>query len=115
MDRTTLFFCGIQLFGVFIASVAQVLLKKAALKHHQKLIYEYINFYVVIAYLMLFVTTFLSIYAYRGLPLSFAVVLGSSSYIFVTFWGVVIFHERLGLQRLMGLILVLIGVISYGL
>lgn len=56
---------------------------------------EYLNPMVIFAYAMFVGTTFLSIIAYRGIPLSMGPILEATSYIYVTVFGVKIFHERL--------------------
>ena len=82
----------ILLLGVFLSSVSQVMLKKAALRTYETKLREYLNPLVISAYMIFFGTTFLSIYAYKGIPLSMGPVLESTSYLYVTFFSVTIFH-----------------------
>ena len=84
----------ILLLGVFLSSVSQVMLKKAALRTYETKLREYLNPLVISAYMIFFGTTFLSIYAYKGIPLSMGPVLESTSYLYVTFFSVTIFHEK---------------------
>ena len=60
------------LLGVFLSAISQVMLKKAALRQYQNKLCEYLNPLVIIAYTIFVGTTFLSIYAYKGIPLSMA-------------------------------------------
>ena len=111
MDKT---FClALLLMSVFIASVAQVLLKKAAITKYSKPIYEYVNPCVILAYLIFIATTFMSIVAYRVLPLSYGPILGSTSYIYVTLWGVLFFNEKVTLKKSVALFLIICGTIVY--
>ena len=71
----------ILLLGVFLSSVSQVMLKKAALRTYETKLREYLNPLVISAYMIFFGTTFLSIYAYKGIPLSMGPVLESTSYL----------------------------------
>ena len=63
---------------------------------------------------MLFVgTTFLSILAYKVIPLSMGSVLEATGYIYVTVFGVVIFKEKLNRKKLVALALIIIGIVIY--
>ena len=115
MGENTLLHAGILLFGVFIGAVSQVMLKKAAQKHYDSVLHEYLNPLVIIAYTIFVGTTFLSIYAYKGIPLSMGPVLEATSYIYVTVFGVTIFKEKLNRRKLIGLALIMSGIIVYSL
>ncbi|MBO4637546.1 MAG: EamA family transporter [Clostridiales bacterium] len=104
---------GIFLTGVFISSVSQVLLKRSALNKHDSGIKEYLNPLVIGAYILFFGATLLSILAYRVLPLSKGAVIDSFGYVFITFWGVTLFRERLNPKRIIALILIISGIIVY--
>ena len=56
---------GIAMLGVFVSAVAQVLLKKESLVEHDRVIDEYLNARVVVAYLMMFAFTLMSVRAAR--------------------------------------------------
>ena len=101
------------LFGTFLAAVSQVMLKKAALRSYKIKLREYLNPLVISAYIILIGTTFLSIYAYKELPLSMGPVLEATSYIYVTFFGVVFFKEKMSGQKLLSLTLIVGGIIVY--
>lgn len=108
------FFCScLLLTGVFISAVSQVMLKKASMKQYKSAIYEYLNPLVIFAYVLFFGTTFLSVLAYRGIPLSMGPVLESTSYLYVTFFGVVIFKEKITRKKILGLALIISGIIVY--
>ena len=108
-----LFCSGLLLLGVFIGAVSQVMLKKAALKKYNSSIQEYLNPLVITAYVLFVGTTFLSILAYRGIPLSLGPVLEATSYIYVTFFGVKIFDEKLNGQKLAALVCIILGIVIY--
>lgn len=113
MTKTTLLYAGILLLGVFISAVSQVILKKAAIKKYDSPIREYLNPQVIFAYMLFVGTTFLSILAYRGIPLSLGPVLEATSYLYVTFFGVTIFKEKINRKKLVALALILIGIVIY--
>lgn len=113
---TNPYFCaGLLLTGVFVSAISQVMLKKASMKQYTSPILEYLNPLVIFAYVLFVGTTFLSILAYRGIPLSLGPVLEATSYIYVTFFGVVIFKEKLNKQKLLALVFIIGGIIVYSL
>lgn len=69
MNKTVLIYSCVLLIGVLVSAISQVLLKKAAMKHYENHLKEYLNPMVIFAYAMFVGTTFLSIIAYRGIPL----------------------------------------------
>ena len=113
MDSTVLLYAGVLLVGVFVSSLSQVMLKKAALKEYNSPIKEYLNPLVLFAYVLFVGTTFLSILAYRGIPLSMGPILEATSYIYVTFFGVTVFKEKLGKKKVLALTLIIVGICVY--
>lgn len=113
MSESMLLYSGILLLGTFISAVSQVILKKAALKKYDSRIKEYLNFPVIFAYTLFVLTTFMCIIAYRVIPLSFGPVLESTSYIYVTVFGVLIFKEKVTKKRLVALGLIIVGIVVY--
>lgn len=113
MTKTTLLYAGILLLGVFISAVSQVILKKAAMKKYDSPILEYLNPLVIFAYMLFVGTTLLSILAYRGIPLSLGPVLEATSYLYVTFFGVTIFKEKINRKKLVALALIIVGILIY--
>ena len=88
-------YAGIFLFGVFISAVAQVLLKKSAMKKYGTVWQEYLNPLVIGAYFLLASAAILSVVAYQGIPLSMGPVLEASGYLYVTYFGVKIYKEKI--------------------
>lgn len=107
-------YAGIYLLGVFIAAVSQVMLKKAAQKEYESTLREYANPLVISAYVLFVLTTLMTIYAYKVVPLSLGPILEATSYIYVTVFGVTIFHERIGLKKAIALMLIIAGIVVYG-
>lgn len=99
--------------GTFVSSISQVLLKQASQKNYSSRIKEYLNIRVIFAYFLFFTTTILCILAYKVVPLSFGPVIESSSYIYVTIFGIIIFKEKINKQKIMALIIIFIGILIY--
>lgn len=105
----------VYLTSVFLAAISQVLLKKAAQRPHRNFIEEYTDWRVILGYGIFVGCTFLTMLAYRGVPLSLGPVLEATSYLYVTVFGVTIFHEKLGAKKLAALALIVAGILVYSL
>lgn len=113
MDATVLLYAAVNLFGVFIAAVSQVMLKKSAMREHGSAIREYLNPLVIFAYAMFVGSTLLTVVSYRGIPLSMGPILDATGYLYVTLFGVAIFHERMSRKKLLALALIIAGIVIY--
>lgn len=104
----------ILLCSVIIASISQVLLKKSAMKQYSSWIKEYLNVYVIVGYLMMFVSLFMTMIAYRGFE-NFATValFESLGYIFVLILGYFIFKEKISIKKLVGMAFIIFGIFIY--
>ena len=113
MNKTLPIYACIMLFGTFISAISQVILKKAACKTYENKIREYVNLPVISAYTIFVVATFLSVFAYKVVPLSMGPILEATSYIYITVFGVTIFKERLTKRKVIALITIIAGIIVY--
>ena len=113
MNKTVILYSLVLLLGVFISAISQVMLKKSAQKSYANPIREYLNPLVIFAYVLFVGTTFLSIIAYRGIPLSMGPVLEATSYIYVTFFGAKFFGERVTVKKLISIGLIISGIVVY--
>ena len=101
------------LVSVFLASVSQVLLKKAALNNYDEWYKQYINPWVIGGYTLFLLCTFLTMFAYRKIPLNMGPVLETTGYFYVTIFGVVFFKENFSKKKAYALALILIGILLY--
>lgn len=115
MSNSVAVYALINLLGVFVSAVSQVLLKKSALEQHESAVGEYLNPKVVFAYVLFVAATLLSTIAYKGIPLSMGPLLDATGYLYVTAFGVLIFHERINRQKIIALVLILAGIAVYSL
>ncbi len=108
-------YIALYLFSVFISSVSQILLKRSANQEYENIFREYLNPKVLIAYMIFFCSSLLTVFAYKYVPLSMGPVLESSAYVFVTVLGYVCLHETIGKRKAVGMVVILLGIaISYG-
>lgn len=113
MNNSTLIYSLIMFCSVTVGCISQVMLKKSAMKSYDNPIKEYLNPLVIIAYIFYVGTTVLTIIAYKGIPLSFGPIIESTSYIYITIFGVKIFHEKINKKKVIALFLIITGIIVY--
>lgn len=101
--------------SVLISSISQVMLKTSADKSYSDRIKEYLNPTVIIAYGLFFLSTLITVFAYKVVPLSLGPVLESTGYIFVAVLGVVLLKERMSRKKLIGIVLILGGITLFSL
>lgn len=106
-------YMAIWMISVFISSVAQVMLKIAANKTYDKKIKEYLNPLVIAAYGIFFLSTLLTMYALRYVPLTTSPIIESCSYIFVPVLGVLLLREKISKRRLLGMAVMLVGIVIF--
>lgn len=99
--------------SVLIASLSQSLLKWESGREHRSLLREYLNVGVVGGYGLLALSMLLTMFAYRKLPLSMTPAFESFSYIFVTIFGALFFHERVTGKKLFALGLIVAGIVVF--
>lgn len=103
-------FSAVFIVSVLVSSISQVMLKSSANKDHGGGIKEYLNPTVIIAYGLFFLATLITVFAYKVVPLSMGPILESSGYIFVAVLSVAVLKERMSRKKLIGMLLILIGV-----
>jgi len=101
--------------SVFLAAVSQVLLKKAAMKKYDSFLQEYLNPLVILAYGLFFGTTLIGVVAYKVIPISLGPVLEATSYLYVTIFGVTIFHEKMNAKKAAALAMIVAGILIFAL
>ncbi len=104
----------ISLLGVFLSSVSQVMLKRAAMRKYSSVVQEYLNPLVIFAYGIFFIML-LGILAYKGMPVSLGPVLETTAYFYITVFGVVIFKEKLNSKKILALCMIVMGIVVYAL
>ncbi len=115
MNTTLVLYSIIMLVSVFISAVSQVLLKISANRNHENTVREYANPLVIGAYAMFVLSTLLTVYAYRVVPLSLGPVLEATSYLYVTAFGALIFKEKVTPKKLAALTLIVGGICVFAL
>ena len=115
MSNPVLVHALILLGSVLVSAISQVMLKISAGHAHQNAVREYVNPLVIGAYALFVLSTLLTVYAYKEVPLSLGPILESTSYLYVTAFGVLIFKEHVGAKKLVALALIVGGICVFAL
>lgn len=108
-------YSSVLLISVFISSISQIMLKKSTQENHSSKIKEYLNPVVIIAYILFFGCTFITLYALKVVPLSMSPILEASGYIFVAILSYIFLKEKLTKKQLIGMGLIILGIVVYSL
>ncbi len=106
-------FMLIMLAGTFVSSISQILLKQSANKEHSSWIKEYLNWRVVVAYLMFFGVLLLNTVCYTRVDLKYGAVIDSAAYVFVLILSHAILKEKISRGKLIGNLIIIAGIIIY--
>lgn len=101
--------------GVFIASIAQILLKKSARIRREKMVQEYLNRLVLGGYAILFASMCIAILAYRVVPLKYGAIIESLGYVFVMLLSAAFLKEKITRKKLIGNLIIILGVVVFSL
>lgn len=101
------------LLSVFISSVSQIILKKASQRTWKSRLAEYLNIYVIGAYSLFFLSTILTMFSLRHVPLSMQPVLESTGYIYISVMGYFLLKENFNKRKIIGILTIIIGILVY--
>ena len=107
-------FYVLAVFNVFIAAVAQMMLKKSAAQKHSSFIHEYLNPWVIIAYMLMGVSLVSNIFVMsHGVLLKEMGVIGASSYLFVPTLAAICFNEKFRRKKIYSTALIILGSVIF--
>ena len=115
MDNLSIMHVLMFVAAVFIASLSQILLKISSEKKYSSHLREYLNVHVVSAYGMFFLSSVLTVIAYRGVELKAGPIIQSLNYIFVLFLGQIFLSEKITLKKAAGVALIVAGIVVFNL
>ena len=101
------------LISSFIVAISQCILKSSANKKHRGIIWEYLNFRVIFGYGLFMISLLLNVIAYQGIPYKLGPIIASTSYIFIMILSSVILKEKITKRKILGNVLILVGIIIF--
>ena len=96
------------LTSILISAFSQILLKKGS---SQKNIY--LNKYTIFGYGIMVFATLLTLFAYKKVNLSLGQILQSLSFVFVTALSRIFLHEKISTKKIIGIIIIILGVLLF--
>lgn len=109
MNKYYLYMLG----SVVLSSVSQILLKISAKKSHGSFLKEYLNPLVIIGYVFMGGATLTTIAAYQGIDYKNGPIIESLGYILVMVLSYFLLKETVTKKKIMGYVMILIGVIVF--
>lgn len=103
----------IMIGGTFLTAISQILLKKSASKQYKSVIYEYLNWRVIVSYGIFFGVLLLNTYAFTKVDLKYGAVIDTLSYVFVMLLSWLLLREKFSKGKLIGNLLIMAGVVVY--
>lgn len=97
----------------FMSAVSQILLNVSARKKYDSKIGEYLNVYVIASYFILFVTLAINVYLLRFMGLQEENAVAASTYVFVLILSRVILKEKITLKKVIGNVLIVVGILVF--
>ena len=99
--------------SVFISACSQILLKKSASIQYKSILKEYFNWRVLIGYGIFFISTILTILAFKGLDYKNGPIIESLGYIFIMILSRLFLKEKITKTKILGNSLILLGIIIF--
>ena len=90
-----------------------IILKKASSEEHTSFLNEYLNVKVIVGYGLLVLSTILTIIAFKGLDYKNGPIIESLGYIFVMILSKVILKEKITKKKIIGNVLILLGIFTF--
>lgn len=99
--------------SVVVVAFTQILLKTSADKKYATWWREYLNWRVIVAYMLFFATTLLVIIAFRGVELKNGPILQSLGYVFVLVLERLFLKQKLTGRKIVGILLIVAGTVVF--
>jgi drug/metabolite transporter (DMT)-like permease len=103
----------IMMLSVFLASIAQIPLKKSAITTNELSAKYFINIKTAIGYSMMFIASLLSFWSIRKLGIQTAAMIETTGYVYVIIIGRFVFKERFTIRSLLACAFIIGGIIIY--
>ena len=99
--------------SALLAALSQIILKSSAVRQYENPWKNIFNSRVIFAYILLSCSLFLNLIAYKTVAYKWGPVIASTSYIYVIFLSRIIFGEKLTRRKILGSLIIVIGIIVF--
>ena len=113
MEKMNIFYFII-IIGVFATSCSQLLLKKSAKSTHTSIIFNFLNWKIIIAYSVFLASMFINIIAVKnGIQVKDLPILEALGYIFVPILAHLFMSEPMNKRKIFSIAFIIMGVIIF--
>lgn len=99
--------------GTFFSAISQILLKQSANKDYSNPLKEYLNWRVITAYGLFFGILLLNTWCYTQVDMKYGPVIDTAAYVFVLILSKVILKEQITRGKIIGNLIIILGIIVY--
>lgn len=99
--------------GTFFTAISQILLKQSADKKYSHPIFDYINWRVILSYMIFAAVLLVNTYAFTKVEMKYGAVIDTCSYFFVMVLSWLILKEKMTRRKIVGNLLIMSGVFIY--
>ena len=110
MNRTFIF---IMLGGTFFSAISQILLKQSANREYKNPLLEYLNWRVILAYVLFFGILLPNTYCYTKVDMRYGPVIDTAAYVFVLILSRLILKEKITKGKIIGNLIIIAGILIY--
>ena len=101
------------ILAVLVSSISQIILKKSSSKTYKSIIKEYLNVYVITGYGLMVLSTVLVVLGLKGVPYKNEPIIESLGYLCVMILSNRILGEKITKKKVLGNVLILVGIAVY--
>lgn len=105
----------IMVAGAFLTAISQLLLKQSANQKHKNFLAEYLNWRVIVSYGIFAGVLLANTYAYTKVDMKYGSIIDTLAYVFVFFLSIFILKEKMTRKKLVGNLLIILGILIYSL
>lgn len=104
-------YIALVILSVFAAACAQMLLKQGARQGYATFLRQYLNIWVISGYAIMGGAMLLNIFCLsRGVMVKEVSIIESLSYLFVPILSLIFFKEKITLQKILAIALIMVGI-----
>ena len=101
------------ILAVLVSSISQIILKKSSSKTYKSIIKEYLNVYVITGYGLMVLSTVLVVLGLKGVLYKNEPIIESVGYLFVMILSNRLLGEKITKKKVLGNVLILVGIAVY--
>lgn len=100
------------ILSIILTSFSQILLKKGS-TNNKSFLKNFIDINILFGYFLFFLVTILNVYALQKFEYKTLTSLVPISYVLVSFLSFIFFQEKINLTKIVGTLLIIIGIVIF--